>query len=73
MKAIILNYNVGCVEVANLPNTLIDNEGYDTTEKIESYLSDVLDFKLSEIAYMISDDDEVPVYQAGEVIPMVTI
>lgn len=60
MKAIILDYPTISVYVAELPDWC------DTPEKTEDYLSVGLGFHLDEINYMVSNDDEIPVYPCGK-------
>ena len=60
MKAIILEYTSVSVYVAELPDTI------STPEETEEYLSVGLGFHLDEINYMISNDDEIPVYPCGK-------
>ena len=68
MKIIILNYCIGAVQIAELPNDLLseeeDIEGLYQSERIEDYMQGELDINLSEITWMISDD-ECPVYPIG--------
>lgn len=75
-KAIILNYAISAVEVAELPDELFTGDTYspalDTTERIELYLSDELGYKLSEIYYMVTDGD-CPVYRWDCNEPVTTI
>ena len=76
MKIIILNYCIGAVQIAELPNDLLseeeDMEGLDQSERIEDYMQDELDINLSEITWMISDD-ECPVYPIGSDEPIATL
>ncbi len=69
MKVIILNYCISAVEIAELPNELLseeeDMEGLDQSERIEEYMQDELGINLSEINWMISDE-ECPVYPIGK-------
>lgn len=66
MKAIILNYCIGAVEIAELPEYLFmdDESGRDNSEILEDYMQDELGINLSEINYMIVDD-KCPVYPIG--------
>lgn len=65
MKAIILNYLDGSINVAELPISLMDNNYAYQTEKIEDYLHQELGFELDEIHYMTCDED-CPIYPCGE-------
>lgn len=65
MKAIILNYCIGAVEIAEIPDPTLseleEDAGLDQGAKIEEYMQDELGINLSEISYMIVDD-KCPVY-----------
>ena len=65
MKAIILNYCIGAVEIAEIPDPTLseleEDAGLDQGAKIEEYMQDELGINLSEISYMIVGD-ECPVY-----------
>lgn len=66
MKAIVLHYNADCVEVIDLPETLVDEfEGCITTENIENYLHEEYGLQLDEINYMTTDSDSIPVFYNG--------
>lgn len=75
-KAIILNYAIGAVETAELPDELFTEDIYspalDNSERVEKYLSDELGINLSEIYYMVTDGD-CPVYRCDENEPYTTI
>ena len=71
-----LNYAIGAVETADLPDDLFTEDIYspalDTTERVEKYLADELGINLSEIYYMITDG-HCPVYRWDEDEPYTTI
>lgn len=73
-KAIILNYAISAVEVAELPDDLFFDEesGRDNSERIEEYLTNELGFNLSEIYYMVTDGP-CPVYRWDSDEPITTI
>lgn len=68
MKIIILNYCIGAVEIAEIPDTTLseleEDAGLDQGAKIEEYMQTELGINLSEISYMCVGD-ECPVYPIG--------
>lgn len=67
MKIIILNYQLGCVDVVTLPV-----EYGVQTEEIEERLTN-LGFKLSQISWMASRNEGTPVFYNKEEYPVYTL
>lgn len=62
MKIIILNYEISAVEVICITDVLAIRIRENKDNFIEDYLQNILNFKLSEIQYMVVDEKRVPVY-----------
>ena len=62
MKIIILNYCISAVEVISITELYAEKIRKNEDNFVEDYLQNVLDYNLSEISYMIVDEERVPVY-----------
>jgi hypothetical protein len=62
MKIVILNYVISAVEVICITDLYAEKIRQNEDNFVEDYLQNVLDYNLSEISYMIVDEEQVPVY-----------
>ena len=70
MKIIILNYKQSCVDVLPIGKDL---EERSETIDWEMWLQDSMGYKLSEISWMLTEENDVPVFWGNEEIPFVTL
>ena len=66
MRAIILNYAVNAVEVADIPQEVVtdaEENSFSFSERIEEYLTIELGYHIDDITYMFTDDERTPIYK----------
>jgi len=62
MKIVILNHSISAVEVVCITELYAEKIRKNEDNFVEDYLQNVLDYNLSEISFMIVDEEHVPVY-----------
>ena len=62
MKIIILNYGISAVEVVSITDLIAEKIRKNEDHFLEDYLRNVCNYNLSEISYMVVDEEQVPVY-----------
>lgn len=62
MKIVILNHAISAVEVVCITELYAEKIRKNEDNFVEDYLRNVLYYNLSEISYMIVDEEHVPVY-----------